>query len=246
MTNREFEKITAPADKKLAEIYPLLQNRSLNQDSLHRIWDLAIEDWRKAAIDFIRAHPGSFASPYILLSIFPPHDTEIIESLYALFSEEVKNGYYGTKVKNTLVTAKRVGIGQFAPDFSQPDSEGKSIQLSSFKGNYLLVDFWGSWCVPCREENPFIVKAYDRFKDKGLNILSVSLDKKKENWLKAIDEDKLTWTHVGDLKGWNNEAAKLYAVSWLPMNFLLDKEGKIIAKNIKGKHLEKKLEELIK
>ncbi len=133
-----------------------------------------------------------------------------------------------------------------APVFTMADSTGKAFNLASLKGKYVLVDFWASWCGPCRKENPNVVKAYNQYRDKNFEIVGVSLDDKKANWMKAIDADKLTWIHVSDLKGWQNEAAKMYAVAAVPMNFLLDKNGKIIAKNLRGEDLEKKLAELVK
>jgi thiol-disulfide isomerase/thioredoxin len=120
-----------------------------------------------------------------------------------------------------------------------------SVSLSSFKGKYFLLDFWASWCGPCRRENPNVVKAYRQYHNKGFDILGVSLDDSKDDWLKAIKKDGLSWTQVSDLKGWKNEAATLYGIQGIPMNFLIDKEGKIIAKNLRGQDLEKRLAEVL-
>ena len=135
---------------------------------------------------------------------------------------------------------------KLAPDFSLPDTSGRSVALSSFKGKYVLVDFWASWCVPCRQENPNVVKAFEKYKDKNFTILGVSLDRSREAWLQAIKTDQLTWTHVSDLKYWDNAAAELYKVRSIPYNILLDPEGRIIAENIMGEDLDKKLTEVIK
>jgi peroxiredoxin len=167
-----------------------------------------------------------------------------------LFYDELSKSYKNTTyAKNIvkLIDAKKVtAVGKVAPDFEQPDTAGKIVKLSDFRGRYVLVDFWASWCIPCREENPNVVKAYKYFHNKGFTVLSVSLDQpgKKEAWLKAIHQDQLTWTQVSDLKVWNNAVAKLYGIQAIPQNFLLDKEGKIIAVDIKGEELNKKLLEL--
>lgn len=142
---------------------------------------------------------------------------------------------------NILLSQK---VGSKAPDFVQPDTTGKLISLSSMKGKYVLIDFWASWCAPCRAENPFLLKAYARFKDKGFTILSVSLDDNRKAWLNAVKQDNLMWAQVGDLKAEANEVAKLYAVKAIPANFLIDPQGKIVAKNLRGDQLEKQLEKL--
>jgi peroxiredoxin len=142
--------------------------------------------------------------------------------------------------------AKKDVTGKPAPDFTLPGPDGKLIALSSFRGKYVLVDFWASWCMPCRQENPNVVAAYQNFKGKNFTVFGVSLDKDKTNWVKAIKDDQLTWPHVSDLKYWNSAVVPLYNIEGIPFNVLLDPEGKIIASNLRGRALTAKLQEVLK
>lgn len=137
-----------------------------------------------------------------------------------------------------------LNVGDIAPDFTLPTPEGKPVSLASFRGKVLLIDFWAAWCRPCRMENPNVVAAYKKFKHKGFDILGVSLDDDKEKWLKAIEKDQLTWTHVSDLKMWDSAILPVYEINAIPMNFLLDKDGRILAKNLRGPALEEALNEV--
>lgn len=137
-------------------------------------------------------------------------------------------------------------IGKVIPDFSQTDANGKSINIKSLRGKYVLIDFWASWCGPCRGENPNVVAAYNKYKDKNFTVLGISLDSKKENWMKAISDDGLTWQHVSDLKGWSNQVAQQFGITSIPQNFLIDPNGVVIDKNLRGEALEAKLESILK
>ncbi|MBS1555731.1 MAG: TlpA family protein disulfide reductase [Bacteroidetes bacterium] len=161
------------------------------------------------------------------------------------FKREWPTYSYTKELNNQVEKLKVTAVGQIAPEISLANPNGQIVKLSSLRGKYVLIDFWAKWCGPCRRENPNVVKAYKRFKDKGFEVFGVSLDRNKEDWVKAIAEDGLTWTHVSDLKYFESQAAKDYNINAIPFSILLDKSGKIIAKNLRGAALEKKLEEVI-
>ncbi|MEM1326028.1 MAG: TlpA disulfide reductase family protein [Bacteroidota bacterium] len=163
-----------------------------------------------------------------------------------LFVDKYKNTAPAAakSIKAQIAGAQAFMIGAEAPDFTQQTPEGEDLTLSELRGKVVLVDFWASWCGPCRRENPNVVKVYDKYKEQGFEILGVSLDKQKSRWLQAIEADKLTWKQVSDLKGWQNDVAKLYGVRSIPSTILLDTEGKIIARNLRGAALEAKLAEV--
>ena len=188
----------------------------------------------------------SLVSLFALNFINIDSDFATYESLAQRFEKENPNSPHAKSLIGRVARIKGVSVGAPAPEITLSDTTGKPVALSSLRGKYVLVDFWASWCGPCRAENPNVVRMYNKFKDKGFAIYSVSLDQAKANWTKAIRNDNLTWTHVSDLKFWQSAAAQQYGVQAIPATFLLDKDGKIIAKNLRGDALEQKLEEVLK
>ena len=197
--------------------------------------------------DFIKSNPSSFVSPLAAIRYSQLSDNiDNTERIYNLLSPVVKQSSMSNYLAQQIADGKRNAVGTIMPDFSQPDTTGKLVSLSSLRGKYVLIDFWASWCRPCRMENPNVAAAYHQYKNKNFTILSVSLDQEKENWLRAIHTDKLTWTHVSDLQYWSNAVAQLYHIESIPQNLLIDPDGNIIAKNLRGEALKSKLKELLK
>lgn len=201
----------------------------------------------KISADFVKKHPGSYVAPLAIIRLYQATQNGVeAEELYKMMPAQVQSSSLGQYVSQQIQESKINPIGSVIKDFSQTDTAGKPVKISSFRGKYVLLDFWASWCRPCRMENPNVVAAYDKFHDKNFTILSVSLDQAKPAWLSAIQMDGLKWNHVSDLKGWNNEVAALFHIQSIPQNLLIDPDGRIIAKNLRGPVLDSKLESLLK
>jgi peroxiredoxin len=256
VSNKEFSQYNYMVEsfdgtlKSIQQVYAEWEQTSKlvpkKRDSLEYIFNVTMYKKDSSIQAWVRTHSKSYVSPLVMiLNYGNDGDPKIMRPLFDGLPTEVKQSYYGNFLEGILARKEGLSVGKLAPAFSQANTQGKPVSLESFKGKYVLVDFWASWC-PCRQENPNLVRTYEKFKSKNLEILGVSLDNSKDKWLQAIEEDQLHWPHVSDLKGWRNDVALQYGVQSIPANFLLDKDGKIIAKGLRGAALEQALEQLLK
>jgi len=198
------------------------------------------------ATKWLEAHPQSDINAYIAYMYFrykKNHDE--LKTMLNGFSAAARNSAIAEKMYHSIEIATITAVGNMAPDFTQNDPNGKPVSLKDFRGKYVLVDFWASWCGPCRAENPNVVKAYNTFKNKNFDVLGISLDENEAHWKDAIQKDGLLWTQLSDLKGWDNEIARYYGIQAIPFSFLLDPNGVIIAKGLRGEALRQKLAEIL-
>jgi peroxiredoxin len=241
--NSEF----SPLFERLSAVVKDLNDRKPDPEGKLRLeYEGLVKSIQEKTDKYIQSKPNSYVSAFAAMVATQLNtDIAITENRYNLLNENVKQGYFGTMLAKNISDAKVGKIGSDALDFVQNDTAGNPVKLSSFRGKYVLIDFWASWCRPCRMENPTVVKAYNQYKEKNFTVLGVSLDRSKDAWVKAIADDQLTWTHVSDLKFWSNEVAQKYKVESIPQNFLLDPNGKIIAKNLRGEQLLETLKGLL-
>jgi peroxiredoxin len=245
--------LVAPVQKKVAMLeiqYAAANNTedSLESAVLKMRYDALMTHRDSLVLGFVAKHPKSLVSLLSLRSYFDPA-LKMSKAVagYDMLDPALQASSPGQVFARMLQRAKVLDVGGEAPEFTAANTAGENISLKSFRGKYVLVDFWASWCAPCRHENPNVIKAYNRFKDKNFTIVGFSLDEGndgKDKWVKAIEKDGLPWMQLSDLAGWASPVAMLYNVKAIPANFLLDPSGKIVAKDLRGEDLEKKLEEV--
>ena len=245
-----FMKSLASFDQKASKLGQLYQQARTEGDNkaMQQIEEeyMGLENKKsQSMLDYAKKNNESVVAPFIIMNNSYMFELDQLDEVTSGFSNEIAESDYVIFLQEKVATLKRVAVGQKYTDFTLDSPEGKPIALSAaVKGKYVLVDFWASWCTPCRAENPNVVEAYNKYHDKGFDVVGVSFDKDHAKWVEAIEKDGLTWTHVSDLKYWSSAAGKLYGIQSIPQNILLNTEGIIIEKNLRGKALQDKLAEI--
>lgn len=252
MDARAFTENRSELEKRFASIQQQMRTAQMKNDTvsmnvMRETYNELREDTNEMNHAFVKEHPSSLFSAVLLSNMLrsnaQPLDT--IDVLFNGLDEQVKASEFGAFINESLEAFNKVKIGAKAPEFSAPTPEGPEMALKDALGKVTIVDFWAAWCVPCRKENPNMVKLYEAYHDKGLNVIGVSLDRQKEDWLKAIQDDGLPWYQVSNLEAGNDPIARMYNVTSIPATFVLDANGVIIAKGLRGPELEAKIAELL-
>lgn len=213
---------------------------------IEKLYDIIEEESGRHKMAFMSENSDNILGPKMATrKYYSDEQIDEMDSVVSLFDSSLDSSVYVKQLRKNMATWRKVQVGMEAPVFSQADSTGSQISLDSFRGSYLLIDFWASWCGPCRAENPNVVAAYNKFHEKGFEILGVSYDTNRDKWIKAIAKDELDWSHVSDLKGWQNATSEIYGIRAIPHSIILDPNGVIVAKNLRGKELHNKLEEFL-
>lgn len=244
---KQFQKSFDPYFEQISQLNGIVRQTGWT-DSLTRRVELVRDSIQMNIDRYLGRHSSSPVSGFLLAATYQLNDDVLVtQQRLEKLKPAALNNMYGKFVKETVANELATAVGSVAIDFTQADTSGTPVSLSSFRGKYVLIDFWASWCGPCRQENPNVVANFQRFKDKNFTVLGVSLDRpgQKDRWLKAIQDDQLSWTHVSDLQFWNNAVAQQYKVQSIPQNFLIGPDGKILAKNLRGAGLGEKLCELL-
>lgn len=249
--NEKLRAMLKPVNAQMTQLMKEYQTATPEQrkdksfeESINKRYEAIMAEQKAGLAKFIKSMPQSQVSLDALASYGgAAPDYADVNPLYEGLADAVKKSKAGEAYAKVLASIKATSVGELAPDFTQADTTGKAVALRDFRGKYVLVDFWASWCGPCRAENPNVVSNFHQYKGQNFTVLGVSLDRPdaKEAWMKAIHKDGLAWTQVSDLKFWDNEVAKLYGVRSIPQNFLIGPDGRILAKNIRGEELGKKL-----